>query len=550
MQTKLMMKPLRANGSFLCWVILVAMSCALSCSSPVKTHTKKLLSLIPADTGYLFHFNVDAKSPLAKETARVFKEQKSTLMKMDPKLQPLFNLYGSILEHIERGDMDKLGLSDQFKIGLYGMWLWPVVIQEVNNRDRYIKWLSELSGSDIVPDPSSPNIYRFKDSAGAPFYPILGFSGDHIAQIALAHAETEAIIIPYLNGQKTHQRSLYDEGSVQRLAESVHIVGDTALFWIDIVRIYKMLTQPEGVHVKLRTAEIARDLERSKAHDRHCEREMWGLLTKVQSVIGGNLKGLNMRVFLKLDTDLAAHLSKVTARDVSAVTPQDGLLGVSFAVNVKGVIDVAQAFIQETLDKPYQCRNLKRDLQPQALRQMQTQLAMLPPFATDLQGVSVQIYNAELNLAAPKVDAALIVSAKQAPKLIQIAQAFVPILAELKVPEAGKGVQEISGLPLPMSLQPIYSQLEAHGLGIALGERGKERLKRSLSAPQKGAAPLFRVSYNIDQITKLFKDKIPAQIQQSIGMSTPMSNHITIELGFNKSGLMIESRAEAQKTKK
>ena len=107
--------------------------------------------------------------------------------------------------------------------------------------------------------PSSPNIYRFKKFEGAPIYPIIGFTGDQIAQVAMVYTESESTIIPYLNGQKIHQKSLYDEGSVQRLAESVQIVGDAALFWVDVVKIYKMLTQPQGLHVKLRTKEIARD---------------------------------------------------------------------------------------------------------------------------------------------------------------------------------------------------------------------------------------------------------------------------------------------------
>ena len=201
-----MMKLIRSHRSLMSWVMLITMSCTLSCSSPVDTHTKKLLSLIPADTGYLFQLHVNTKSPIAKETARVFNEQKSMLMSMDPQLQPLIKIYGSILEHIQRDDMDKIGLSDQFKIALYGMWLWPVVIKEISNKERYLKWLSDLSGLEVSPHPSSPNIYRFKGLEGAPFYPLIGFSGDQLAQIALAHSETEAILIPYLNGQKKHQK--------------------------------------------------------------------------------------------------------------------------------------------------------------------------------------------------------------------------------------------------------------------------------------------------------------------------------------------------------
>ena len=546
MQNK-MMTFMRSRRSLTYWIMLtmlIMMSCTLSCSSPVDTHTKKLLSVIPADTGYLFQLHVNTKSPLVKEQARIFNEQKHVLMSMPSQLRPFVKIYESLLEHIQRDQMDEIGLSDDFKIALYGMWLWPVVIQDIKNKDNYIKWLGELSGSKVTAHPSSPNIYRFKNLEGAPFYPILGFSGDDLAQIALVNSETEAIIIPYLNGQKTHQKSLYDEGSVQRLAESVQIVGDTMLFWIDTVKIFKMLTQPKGLHVKLRTKEIAEDLERSSARDQHCDREIWGLITKVQAVIGGNLKGLHTRVLLKLEPQLAADLNKVTAHDILTATPQDGLAGVSLAINAKGVIQVAQKLIQETLDKPFQCRSIKRDLNPQALRQTQAQLAMLPPFATDLQAVSLQIYDAEVNLAAPKANATLVLSAKQAPNLMQMAQAFVPMLAQLDLPKTGKGVQAISGLPLPMSLQPVYSQLEANGLGIAIGEQGKKNLKRSISAPQKGPAPLFRVSYDVDQVTKLFKDKLPLQIQQGMGSQSSMGNHVTIELGFNKSGLMFESKAK------
>ena len=223
-----------------------------------------------------------------------------------------------------------------------------------------------------------------------------------------------------------------------------------------------MILNPRGLHIELRTKKIAKNIDRSNATERHCDKEIWGLLTKIQTLIGGNQEGMNMRVMAKLDPKLAAHLNRVTAHDVLTVTTQDGLLGISFAMNVKGVLEVAQTFIQETLDKPYKCKGLKRDLKPQALRQVQQQLSMLPPSARDLQGVSVQIYDAELNLAAPKANAALIVSAKQAQNLIQIAQAFVPILAQLKLPKVGKGMKELSGLPIPVILQPVYSQIETN----------------------------------------------------------------------------------------
>lgn len=541
------MKPQLTHKLLLYWAVLISTCSTLSCSSPVNEHTKKLLSHIPADTGYLFHLNVDTKSPFAKEAARLFQEQSALLRPKRPEFLPIHNIYKSITEHIQSGQMDKIGFSNQFKIALYGMWVWPVIIHEISNKERYIEWLSESSGSEISPDPSKPNIYRFKDLVDFPFYPIIGFSSNQVAQIAMVHAETEAVVIPYLNGQKKHQQSLHKEGSVQHLAESVQIVGDPLFFWIDIVKIYKMITNPKGLHIELHTKEIAKNLDRSNTTENHCDREIWGLLTKIQTLIGGNQEGMNLRLLAKLDPKLAAHLNKITAHDVLTVTPQDGLLGISFALNVKGVLEVAQTFIQETLDRPYKCKRLKRALKPQALRKVQQQLTMLPPFAKDLQGVSVQIYDAELNLAAPKANAALIVSAKQAQKLIQIAQAFVPILAQLKLPEVGKGMKELSGLPIPVGLQPIYSQLETNGLGIALGEKGKLKLKESLIAPKKGPAPLLRISYDLEGFTKLFGALFPAQINQRTGSATSMADHITIEFGFNKSGLLIETRSKLKR---
>lgn len=181
----------------------------------------------------------------------------------------------------------------------------------------------------------------------------------------------------------------------------------------------------------------------------------------------------------------------------------------------------------------------KKDLQ-QALMMLQ----FVPPFARNVKGLSVGLVDVDMSKPGPipEVHAFAVLSADQAPMLLNVLKGTKPEFAQLAFPKVGEPATELKGLPLPPPMRGLKMKVTEQGIGFALGAKGVSALEKTMSKVTPGAAPFFSFSYQVDEIFGLVKTAVakfaPPEVKDLFSdFGTLPVNLLTVEVGFSKKGV-------------
>ena len=534
------------------WVSLIsciAIVTCFSCTPDPTPQARNFFSYIPAETSYLAHLNVDTSSETVKSWAQTLKGVDQVYrpdLKERHGLTYLAALLSDLSSHIEASSTEKIGIPKRFGAALYSHWLWPVYMQEVHDQALFVQWMnhvaklsSEASPLQWVTQTHGAHTIYVLDLKRDALSVMMYFSPDRTVKISVAPRREEDTMRALLTGDQKTGRYLTDTGYVKRLAERAEIQEDSTLVWVSFNRIFQSLLNPVGTL----------EHQSQDPHLQLCLKEWNSLISGAPELIVGEAvthsgRGQHLRLLWVLQDEMSRLAHTMGTRDLFSVDPKRQMLSIGVAVELSAVIAGLQQLITSVIKSPYQCRELRRSLDLNQLTQAQTQLSFIPPIFLGIQGVSLGIQNFEFNLVKPDIEATLIVSAKRAPMLLQIAKTFVPALSALKLPKVGAQPQLIQGLAIPANFQPAYLQIKEDAVGVALGERGKLTLINSMRNARSGPAPLVHLKYNAQKFRRALKGITPAQLKEKLSATQTRPMEISIEIAPTLKGIVLDGITE------
>jgi hypothetical protein len=544
-----------------CLSLFLCFSCT---STPPEKTQRDFSTQIPAETSYVAQFQVDTSSPTVRAWAKGISDRRESyrVTARDNLTLTFFTwLVSDLSEHIEKRSTEDIGIPTSFSVALYGHWLWPVYTQEIKDQALFIRWIKEilnandeLKKSELIRQTKGKHtVYTF-DLRRSDLSLIIYFPDEHTVKISLIYGELEADLVAYLTGDKKPQRFLSESKHLKDLVDYAGIKRESALIWVSFERIFQAIFSPKGINADLIPSLLVQSIERDrqKESQRVCQTEFKSLIAKAPEFIVGDVatsksQDQHVRILWNLQDEISRELKKMGTQDIVRIQPQDQMLGASMAVNLSTVVSAVQKLISAVIQSPYQCRDITRILNLNELSKAQTQLSFIPPIFLGIKGISLSVQDFKFNLVKPDIAATIVISAQQAPMLIQMAKMFVPSLASLKLPETGAPPQLIQGLSIPANFQPVYLQIQRDALGLALGEQGKLALVSALEDERSKSAPLIRLNYNAQKFDRAFAETAPSQGKSSAQVAHPVN--ISVDVDLSSKGLIIDGFIRDTNTK-
>jgi hypothetical protein len=231
------------------------------------------------------------------------------------------------------------------------------------------------------------------------------------------------------------------------------------------------------------------------AEDSSCRTELKALTGLFPRFSGGvtrmDREAVSATMRLETEPGLATRLAQIARTPMSLDQGSARLLSAGLTLDLIAARDLAREFVAGWVDNPPECE-MFANIRDNAA---DWQLALnrpIPPVVTNIQGFKLQLDSLAMEGAGNVTDASgmLAVHMRQPQMLIGMAQMFSPELAELNLQPGG------DPQPLPPGLIPDMPELDTWiaisqgAIGLAVGERFRDRLGEALVAADPDSAVL------------------------------------------------------------
>lgn len=467
--------------------------------------------LAPAETPYLIYSEMNewAQNMIQLQEATLITEEEA-LQDPSPAGRMLNLLSREFFIHLKEGTSQKLGLPElsQHRAGLYGLGLWPVFNVRVSNQGKFMKWIvRSAKKAGLTPTQSGKAlIFEQQKKTRDPMQVVVASPSAGWVNIGFIPSVMSEQMLPYLTGTKRAETSMSGNNSFAVAAQRAKISSSVAAY-ISIERLMNtLLGQGEGLNQSFGWM----DDRITKSVPQSCFGDYQEIAAAVPYLIMGQAVSsdpsrVGGRVVFKFSNELAA-VTQTFSGTRSYVSPADGAqLQVDLNLNIKGIIAGLQGFLQAKSQTPFTCPHLlKAGADPQQLQLLSSQLMMIPPFVSDVKGVSITVKE-----SMPVPTGSVILSADNVMNLINIAKSMKPELAQIKLPAVGAEPQVLEGLPLPPAMTPMV-EITQNGLGLSIGSGLAGQVSQTLKAGASNNPPLLQLSLAYKELMTIFL----AQMQQ------------------------------------
>jgi hypothetical protein len=539
--------------SALCTSLKPLLLCAsLIVSIPALTEAKDhdLLSVVPSETSYILRLQGSANTP-DMNAMGIPKDMLDKLWgELERSPDAHGRLFGTLLKEFFQlsadGKFNTIGLdTNTMEFGIYGLGLWPVVSVSLSNRDLFRDWLfgyMTKMGVQIKPWPGKDNVYDLMCDPGGKLTCVLAFDG-HRMNVSFSLNRFTEQMIGYLSGTTRPERSLKSRKTLLAMAQNAS-AGHHNQGWLSVLRIVKtLLGKGQGLNQTL----LPQRFDFSKKLPPECISDYLSMVNAMPDIYMGQRehqvgKPLESRTLWRFTGKAAEVSNTLSASDVYTVPTNQGLVSLMFTVNVQAWLQAAQSMIQSMVQDPYKCPQLSSG--PFAQEQLQKALMMMqfvPPFARGIKGLSVNLLDVKMVPGGmPKVDALVILTADQAPMLLNLLKSR-PQFKDFVMPITGAPASVIKGLPLPPPVQGIKIKVTQNGIGLALGDQATKALEENMKSVTPGPAPMIKFNYRVSEIMNIvsqamtqFKGNVDPMLTEFMKSSI---QQVEARLWFNGKGL-------------
>ena len=402
----------------------------------------------------------------------------------------------------------KLGFSTRPQAAIYGIGWFPVMRITLGNATAFEGMLSRLetqSGLQVQMRKAGKLTYRQYDLGGD-------------AKVALAITDDELIIggapseafdefVAYMLGQKKPARSLADVNVIQNIAAKYNFMP-YAVGYADIAGIAGAATgaaPSDQITAAMLEASGFQPRKMSEA----CRSEYMSIFRKVPRAVMGytQLSASLMEVTAVLETegDFAHRLSQTAAPIPAYGTElvEKAFAAVGLGIDVNKAMDFAIHQANQINQDPFQCPDFQEWNQTAQQVQMMSQL--VPPFVTELRGVTAVVSDLQFDnkrFKPQSVDALALVESGDPMTLFNQLQMYVPFLKGLNVDADGVPVA-LNPIPDAPFVQSPHVAMDTDTLaasaGVGMQDEMAVLLENQDTAPA-GDAPLLVVAYDYGRL--------------------------------------------------
>lgn len=445
----------------------------------------------------------------------------------DPLELFLSNAFDEIFKRSHDGTLSELGINPKSTVlSVYGIGIWPVLSLQLEDSSRFQAWLFDhLGRQGLQPKSvSEGQIYSFRCDPSEEVSCRIAFDhGQNRLKLALILSDKENVFTPYLLGKESLSGSLQSSGELDGLKAKYESDGKSfALF--NQKRLVQTLT---GKLIGLNADLLPLELKRlSSQLPPSCEQEYIQLIDLIPYTFLGyhqTLTEKRFRFVLPLNGALS-RLHELSTSEAYSSQQLGELMHFNMAFNFQGLIQLITDLNQYLTSQPFRCPHLQRGQLNEVVAHLTGQLSMVPPLFSGIRGFSFALKNIEIppmqkesTRESPSIDAALLISATQAPMLLQMLKGFVPQFAQATFPTVDGPASPIQGLELPPTAPPHTMMIKSDGIGLGIGEQSVSTLPSLMTKEPRSAAPLFYLSYNFSRFMAMLMEMVPkegAQIEE------------------------------------
>ena len=470
--------------------------------------------------------------------------------------EAFFNIYF----HPETLDT-QWGIAENNKIVLYTLGVSPVLKLSLSNKDLFekqIKILEEKAGlsSQLTQlDKASYRRYSIEDgqNKGNSIDFIIGYKSNNVIMtIDINSDDKERLAIAL--GQKKPLKSLASSGQVEQTVEKYQF-GQNSLFgFVNHKEIANALTSSDAnrlakeiTYLKQKSQQGSQKGPLDSLSSAECRKDILAIVDNWPRTVFGytqfdlksNPEKLEFMTIVEMqDQKLLKGLQSINGyipNYVSADNDKVFAMGIGFEIsNLLPFLTQQLAVIKK---QKYQCKELQKMQSEFVAKADLTALSMATVMLNGVKGVSLSLNKLELETLSPQgmpsfknLDAIVTLTAKNAKTLFYQAQALLPMLATIEIPDDGSAFE----IPVPVALpnqQKVMAYAKDNHLVVYTGDKANQYAQQLVDTELKPSASFFQILMNYAQFNHLL-DKL-AQIS---GKQDPDTQKI---LGVLKNANMV-----------
>lgn len=471
------------------------------------------LELVPAETSYLAYFEMSELTLNPAQSAAMkgmtISAEADVLKNPNAGERMVGLLTREFLIALQAGDLTPLGLKglSELKVGLHGLGLWPVASFNLSDQSRFTHLIAQKAKSaGIIPKLNgSALVFDLGSELKVPLDLVVSFPSAHWVNLSLVPRPYLEEMLPSLTGKTKPKVSMRRAKMFESWAKEAKISSKNA-FFLSFERIIRTLLG-RGQGVNKRFAWI--DDHFLNTIPPSCVTEYLEIASAAPYIIlGPHLSPQDAQHSGRLVWHFSGPLAQATQKIMGSQSylsdPQGSLFSLSLSLNIKGLLDAIQSYLQTRIERPYTCPHLSEMSKPEKLQMLLSQLMMIPPFLFDINGLSLAIDEIQ-----PQVQARLNISATHIANLLNLLKSLQPQFAELPLPAVDGEPIILQGLPLPPSIT-VMAQMKANVLGLSTGQEQAQKVGVALSLPPEVKPALFDSQINVSKMITLFEQYMNA----------------------------------------
>jgi hypothetical protein len=417
------------------------------------------------------------------------------------------------------------GIDSKGRMALFGIGLSPVLRADLADPARFKAFIGRLEhgyGHTLVDATLDKQAYRHLRLDALPLQVVIAIEGKQ-AVLALLPADADPNLLRRALGLVRPDKSAQDARRLATMAKAngyqPYVVG-----YLDTTRLPALLADGKDpmVQALYRGAvsaygDGAAMPAQMPAMPASCRGEFERIAARVPLLSFGyetlDAKQATQRIDIALAPDIVQAFSGVKAALPGLGSDLDAPFDLALALPVEEIRTFWTAQADAVAAKPFTCPALT-DLNAQFAKLGQDmQKTAIPPVG-DLRGVRMAIdsFVAGSGGAMPQVSGRVLVASRNPAGLLAMAQAAVPVLAQVKLGSDGQPVALPAQLTA-MAQQPGWAAMNDDALAVGVGAGEDAKLADMLKAPGGAAGSLFKMHIDGDMYRKwiaLMADRLAA----------------------------------------
>ncbi|WP_286237373.1 hypothetical protein [Neptuniibacter halophilus] len=537
------------------------------------------LAYVPADTvfysGQLEPFPLKdylrattfASPQMSQDLLEEFDDQSSAQHRF---LGSLVKAYFIAAESEERFQQT-FALPDQVKGLSYAVGLMPVIRYQVTDEAAFWALFNQAEQESGFQHRAGTageqayRAYRFSDEKSGRSIELILAYADGWATWTLNSALNEPADLEVALLQSAPADSLESAGVLAGIAKQ-HGFQSQALSYLDHRQIVTGLTSTDGNRLAKMLSRAqdqnnaGRGLEQLRTPE--CQSEFGAMAANWPRTVAGIRNKDDMQItpersFMRMSMVVESN-NKVV---MDALTSMQGyipeylqkaqLFGIGLGIDMNNFSPALGAIWNDMLEPAYQCQPL-RQMQTAVRQSNPAALAMFTGMAQGLKGIGLGVQDFTLDMSGPApvmtaLQGVVSVSADNPMVLFNIAQGFVPQLAQLQLPADGSALDLSDMLPLPpeLDVQPMLA-LKGKHLVLYAGEQGEQAANQLATVePVSNGILNFSVDYKkmLTPLLPVIEMAAEPEVAAELAVLKQLDMQVQVDLGTNPQGIEIRSEA-------